>query len=77
LTAVACYPVDLLRIVARARNTIWYTPADPILLGLIRIMAGLTLVYSQLVWGLALLDDFFGQDAWISRDLANRALKDQ
>ena len=76
LTAVARYPAGLVRTAARAWNSFWYTPADPILLGVIRIMTGLMLVYTHAVWGLA-LDDFFGQDAWISRDLANVTLKDQ
>ncbi len=70
LTAVARYAADLARTVARGWNAFWYTPADPILLGLIRIMTGLMLLYTHAVWGLA-LDDFFGQDAWISHDLAD------
>jgi len=76
LTAFARYAADLVRTVARGWNALWYTPADPILLGLIRIMTGLMLLYTHVVWGLA-LDDFFGQDAWISRDLAELIQKDQ
>ena len=49
-------------------NAFWYTPADPALLGLIRILTGTMLLYTHAVWGLALYD-FFGPDGWISRDL--------
>jgi Vitamin K-dependent gamma-carboxylase len=76
LTAVARYPASLGRTVAQAWNTFWYTAADPMLLGVIRIMTGLMLLYTHAVWGLA-LDEFFGRDAWISRDLADLTLKDQ
>jgi Vitamin K-dependent gamma-carboxylase len=56
--------------VAEGWNAFWYVPADPTLLGLIRIMTGLMLLYTHAVWGLA-LNDFFGPDAWISRDLVD------
>ena len=56
--------------VAEGWNAFWYTPADPALLGLIRGLTGLMLLYTHAVWGLA-LNDFFGPDAWISRDLVD------
>ena len=56
--------------VSEAWNAFWYTPVDPTLLGLIRIMTGLMLLYTHAVWGLA-LNGVFGPDAWISRDLVN------
>jgi Vitamin K-dependent gamma-carboxylase len=40
------------------------------LLSLIRILTGLMLLYTHAVWGLA-LSDFFGADAWISRELVD------
>jgi hypothetical protein len=49
-------------------NAFWYTPADPTLLGMIRILTGLMLLYTHAIWGLA-LNDFLGPDGWISRDL--------
>ena len=76
LMAVARYPADLAQTLAREWNAFWYTPADPILLGLIRIMTGLMLLYTHAVWGLA-VDDFFGPDAWISADLAELTQREQ
>jgi hypothetical protein len=49
-------------------NAFWYAPADPALLGIIRVLTGLLLLYTHAIWGLA-LNDFFGPDGWISRDL--------
>ena len=46
-------------------NAFWYTPADPTLLGLLRVCTGLMLFYTHAVWGLA-LDDFFGPTSWLS-----------
>ena len=57
-------------------NAFWYTPADPTLLGLIRTLTGLMLLYTHAVWGLV-LHDFFGPDAWISRELAGSFQSDQ
>ncbi len=48
-----------MRSVAEGWNAFWYTPADPTLLGLIRVLTGLMLLYTHAVWGLA-LNDFFG-----------------
>jgi hypothetical protein len=53
---------------AEGWNTFWYIPADPTLLGVIRILTGLMLLYTHAVWGLA-LHDFFAAEGWISRDL--------
>jgi hypothetical protein len=46
----------------------WFTPADPTLLGVLRILAGLMLLYTHAVWGLA-LEDFFGPHGWLSVEL--------
>lgn len=59
---------------ARAWNAFWFTPADPTLLGLIRILAGLMLLYTHAVWGLV-LESFFGPKAWLSPELV-RALQE-
>jgi vitamin K-dependent gamma-carboxylase-like protein len=61
---------------SRAWNDFWYTPADPSLLGLIRILTGMMLIYTHAVWGLA-LNDFFGPKAWISRKLVELVQQDQ
>jgi Vitamin K-dependent gamma-carboxylase len=57
-------------------NAFWYTPADPTLLGMIRILTGLMLLYTHAVWGLA-LNDFLGPDGWISRDLVELVQSNQ
>jgi hypothetical protein len=43
----------------------WFTPADPATLALIRIFAGLMLLYTHAVWSLG-LEDFFGPHSWVS-----------
>lgn len=63
LTAVTAY----LRDAARAWDAFWFTPVDPTLLGLLRILAGSMLVYTHVVWGLA-LEDFYGPDGWLAPD---------
>jgi Vitamin K-dependent gamma-carboxylase len=65
LNAVSRYGMNVARTVARDWNAFWYTPADPTLLGLLRIFTGLMLVYTHAVWGLA-LNDFFGPTSWLS-----------
>jgi len=65
MNPAARYMVSLARSVASDWNRFWYTPADPTLLGLIRLLTGLMLVYTHLVWGLA-LNDFFGPSSWLS-----------
>jgi uncharacterized membrane protein YphA (DoxX/SURF4 family) len=49
---------------ARAWNTFWFTPADPLPLAVVRIAAGLILAWSSCVW-LADVDAFFGADGWM------------
>ncbi len=65
LNPVVAYLEDSRRALAESWDAFWFRPADPTLLGLIRIMAGLMLVYTHAVWGLV-LDDFFGPKAWLS-----------
>jgi len=68
LKPAAQYLVNFARSFAGDWNAFWYTPADPALLGLIRVLTGLMLLYTHAVWGLA-LDDFFGPSSWLSRPL--------
>jgi hypothetical protein len=68
MSLVTGYLARLLATSSEQWNAFWYTPADPTLLGLIRILTGIMLLYTHAVWGLA-LDDFLGPDGWISRDL--------
>ncbi len=58
LKTVARYILETAQSVATDWNKFWYTPAKPNLLGLIRIMSGMMLVYTHAVWGLALRDFF-------------------
>ena len=76
LRAVTNYVTGFATRVADGWNTFWYTPVDPGLLGLIRILTGLMLLYTHAVWGMA-LNDFFGADAWISRELVDVVLTNQ
>jgi uncharacterized membrane protein YphA (DoxX/SURF4 family) len=76
LNPVAVYVVHFARAVAGGWNAFWYTPADPALFGIIRILVGSMLLYTHGIWGLA-LDDFFGPNAWISRELVDLVEKDQ
>ncbi len=46
-------------------NRFWFTAADPATLSMIRILAGLMLFYTHLVWTID-LEAFFGPHAWIT-----------
>ncbi len=48
----------------RAWDRFWFTPRDPVVLGLIRILAGLMLIYTHAVWGLR-LEEFLGPRPWM------------
>jgi hypothetical protein len=75
LNSVYRYAVNVARTVEREWNAFWYTPVDPTLLGVLRILTGLMLVYTHAVWGLALAD-FFGPTSWLSPSLV-RAIESQ
>jgi hypothetical protein len=49
---------------ARTWDRFWFTPRDPVVLGLIRILTGLMLLYTHVVWGLR-LEAFLGASPWI------------
>jgi Vitamin K-dependent gamma-carboxylase len=66
------YAATLARVVSADWNAFWHTPADPTLLGVIRVLTGLMLLYTHAVWGVALAD-FFGPSSWLSTELV-RAL---
>ncbi len=50
----------------RSWNRFWFTPADPTLLGLIRILCGTLTLYVHLAYTVD-LREFFGPNAWIDR----------
>jgi len=51
---------------ARSWSRFWFSPADPTLLGLIRICCGLVTLYVHAAYT-ADLRQFFGPDAWVDR----------
>jgi hypothetical protein len=76
LDHLVAYAAAVARAVAADWNAFWYTPADPALLGLLRILTGLMLLYTHAVWGLA-LPDFFGPSSWLSAELVRMLEADQ
>jgi Vitamin K-dependent gamma-carboxylase len=66
--AIVSYADESARALAESWDAFWFTPADPTLLGLIRILTGLMLLYTHAVWGLV-LPEFFGRDGWLSERL--------
>lgn len=63
MKSLADYPATLWNAVIRSWNVFFFTPADPTVLGLIRIGVGALLFWSLLVYGLD-LQAFFGSDGW-------------
>jgi hypothetical protein len=53
-----------------AWDRFWFRPADPTVLGLIRIACGLVVLYVHFAYSYD-LQAFFGRDAWFSLSLAN------
>jgi hypothetical protein len=76
ITAISDYFAQVERSLAAGWNAFWFTPADPTLLGVLRILTGLMLLYTHAVWGLA-LDDFFGPKSWLSPELVRALQSDQ
>ncbi len=60
------YLRELYAAIVAGWNRFWFTPADPATLGLIRLLAGLLLFYTHLVWSLD-LEGFFGPQGWLPR----------
>jgi hypothetical protein len=65
LNLAIAYCRDLWRSTRDGWNDFWFTPADPATLGAIRVLGGLMLLYTHLVWSLELVA-FFGPHAWLS-----------
>jgi hypothetical protein len=63
-------PTGRLRALAEGWQRFWFTPADPTVLGLIRIFAGLMLVYVHVLSGLQ-LQELFGAHGWLDVETAN------
>src|SRR5438309_5833254 len=54
----------------------WFKPADPTLLGFMRICCGLVVLYVHMAYTPD-LQELFGKDAWISLDSINEYRSDQ
>lgn len=67
------YAAELVQRVADSWSNFWFTPTDPTILGVIRLLTGLMLVYTHAVWGLG-LQAFFGPDGWMG-EAAMRSLQ--
>jgi predicted DCC family thiol-disulfide oxidoreductase YuxK len=63
LNEVRRYVVELAGALRRGWNAVFFAPADPTALGLIRVATGLLAFWSLLVLGLD-LHDYFGSDGW-------------
>lgn len=61
----AGYPRDLCRGALDGWNRFWFSPADPATFSMIRVLAGLMLFYTHLVWTIE-LEAFFGAAPWLS-----------
>jgi hypothetical protein len=73
---VVRYLNETTRAFAEGWDTFWFRPADPTLLGAIRICAGLMLLYTHAVWSLA-LTNFFGTHGWLSPELVRAMQADE
>jgi membrane protein required for beta-lactamase induction len=76
MNPVVRYLADLARSLTGDWDAFWYRPVDPTLLGTIRILTGLMLLYTHAVWGLA-LNDFFGRDSWLSEAFVRMSQADE
>jgi Vitamin K-dependent gamma-carboxylase len=65
LKAIAQYIVDLVNSAIVGWDRFFFTPADPIIVGLLRISLGVLLLWDLVVLGLE-LHDYLGSDGWIS-----------
>jgi hypothetical protein len=74
VSIVTRYAADLAAAVSGAWNRFWFSAADPATLGLVRILAGMMLLYTHFVWALD-LEAFFGRDAWVSPSAAASLLR--
>lgn len=71
MNLVTSYVRDLRRGTWVGWNRFWFSPTDPATLGLIRIFAGVMLLYTHLVWSLD-LKGFFGGQGWLTPETLNK-----
>jgi hypothetical protein len=63
---------DYLGEVWEAWNTFWFTPTSPSTLSAIRVLAGLMLLYTHLVWSMD-LNGFFGENGYLPQQLMHES----
>lgn len=68
-------PGVLLRI-TRAWNGFWFTPADPTILGLMRLTCGLVTLYTMFIYSFN-LQEFMGEHAWYDLSLRMEIVRDR
>ncbi len=61
---------------ARAWSGFWFTPRDPSVLGLMRILCGAITLYTVFVYSFK-LQDFMGKDAWLDLDFRLENVRNQ
>jgi hypothetical protein len=61
------------RRLVRNWNAFWFTPRDPTLLGLLRILGGAIFTYSLVIYSFS-LNDFLGPNAWFDRELVQEVI---
>ncbi len=64
------------RRLVRDWNAFWFTPRDPTMLGVMRILCGAICFYSLFMYSFT-LQDFLGPNAWLDRAAAQEALEIQ
>ncbi|MEX1232669.1 MAG: HTTM domain-containing protein [Planctomycetaceae bacterium] len=63
-TIVRSYFADSVQQIVSGWDRFWFTPADPATLSMIRILAGMMLLYTHFIW-LWSSADFFGPTSWM------------
>jgi CheY-like chemotaxis protein len=76
MRAILRYFIDSWQKAAAAWNRFWFSPTDPTLVGLLRLLTGLMLLYTHAVWGLE-LDAFFGPHGWQSAEAVREMQSNQ
>jgi len=66
--AIAAALPSIWRRMAAAWDAFWFTPADPTLLGLMRVLCGAITFYTTLMYSFTLMD-FMGPQAWYDLEL--------
>ncbi len=69
-------PEPLWRRMVRGWNNFWFTPADPTMLGLMRILCGAITLYTMVAYTFS-LQEFMGPDGWYNLDLRLEVVREK